>query len=271
MASSLGSIDRKTEWAAHHIGQLDVQLQQFMRMEPYEIETRPRPGAEGWTDYVLRNPKPIPEQVPLRIGDIVHNIRTALDHLACFAVEANGGPVGGSTAFPIVRSDDVPNPADYIATCGQKLRGASTPVIDLAKNLEPWVGGADQSLHIVHVLDINDKHRELLVALFKPLMKLGLPEALRAKLPADSSLLHHDWPSVMAKGERGTGMEPLKDDDVLFGSMSGPEGGNEAYVEVALADPYEIQGIPVVKMLTDLLRDTRIVIDRFRPLVAASS
>jgi hypothetical protein len=49
-------------------------------------------------DAVLRRP---PLEWGLIAGDAIHNMRSALDHLACVLVGENGGEITRSTSFPL--------------------------------------------------------------------------------------------------------------------------------------------------------------------------
>jgi hypothetical protein len=57
----------------------------------------------------------------------------------------------------------------------------------------------------------------------------------------------------------------LKDGDLITASWAGSDDDTEASLAVALAEPWEIQGIPVIEVLAKLRDETSAVIDRFRP------
>jgi len=95
------------------------------------------------------------------LGDAIHNLRTALDHLAWQAVIAASGKPNGGTSFPIL---SVPPTADQ---CG-RTRPQIPPSIprelrNILDKLQPYKGThpADHPLSVIHHLDIVDKHRKL--------------------------------------------------------------------------------------------------------------
>ncbi|MDA8303258.1 MAG: hypothetical protein M0005_17365 [Actinomycetota bacterium] len=48
-----------------------------------------------------------PARLAALIGDCVHNLRSALDHLATYLLEANGARPSPGTHFPIALTQDV--------------------------------------------------------------------------------------------------------------------------------------------------------------------
>lgn len=145
----------KIERAKEHVNQLDAELRAFHKWEPYHIVVKEEPQS-GDQIYRMK----INEQPPLRwaaiIGDIVHNLRSALDLLVNDMVRANHEIPDHHTAFPISCSAE-----DFEAEFLGKLRGASTEAISIIRNLKPYKGG-NEPLWILHCLDIADKHRLIL-------------------------------------------------------------------------------------------------------------
>src|SRR5688500_14497223 len=89
----------KLSRAREHLEQLKQQPEEVRRANLYTADIH-RDGR-----YVvarLRVLAPMPRHLPCIVGDIVHNIRCSLDHLACLAVESSGGTITRSTQFPIV-------------------------------------------------------------------------------------------------------------------------------------------------------------------------
>ena len=88
-------------------------------------------------------------------GDIVQNLRSALDHLAYQLAEV-GSP--GSTpsewvAFPIVR-----DAKDYESAKARKVKGMRPEAIKAIDSLKPYQGG-NEALWRLHELNNVDKHR----------------------------------------------------------------------------------------------------------------
>jgi hypothetical protein len=124
--------------------------------QPYAIdfEDNAETGQREWKVNRVTDP---PAGLPVIIGDLVHNLRAALDHLACQVVLANGGEIRRSTQFPIARSQ-----SDYVRIRNRQLAGASSEAIHVVDGIAPYPGG-NEALVKLHDLDITDKHKLLLV------------------------------------------------------------------------------------------------------------
>src|SRR5947199_5076580 len=92
-------IRSKLERAKHHILDLDSQFSTFLK-DAYTIGTKSKPEISHVQLYIA-DAKPIPDTFPLLIGDAVHNIRSALDHLVWQLVEATGDIPTNKNSFPI--------------------------------------------------------------------------------------------------------------------------------------------------------------------------
>ena len=143
----------KIEWAKKHIGDFDEWRCGFGKLKPYTLGSKPHPIAEiaHTTIYV--------EQVrdgdaALFIGDIVHNLRTALDHLAWQLVEAGGGMPNKDTFFPICERVE-----QYASAIGKgEIHCIRSEAKELLRKIQRWESGND-ALWFLHELDRIDKHR----------------------------------------------------------------------------------------------------------------
>src|ERR1700694_5642328 len=101
----------KVERAKKHIIELDNALTAFKSTKPYKIETYVNPKTPQILNYYLVEVDEVPDAISLICGDVFHNLRGALDHLAAQLVIAsgNGSSVSGDKAnvdigFPIFDS-----------------------------------------------------------------------------------------------------------------------------------------------------------------------
>ena len=100
--------------------------------------------------------EPVPRVVSSLIGDCVHNLRAALDLMACDLVRLNGGS-DENVNFPFPK-----HAKDFDREINRKnMNRASLDVVELIKTLQPYEGG-NKLLRAIHVMDIQDKHRALL-------------------------------------------------------------------------------------------------------------
>lgn len=99
---------------------------------------------------------PVWTNIPLAIGDAIHNLRSALDHLACDAVRLNHRSTK-DVYFPFGTTAETLE--DQIVR--KNFNRASPEAIQLLREQEPWRGGR-LALRAVHDLDVKDKH-ELII------------------------------------------------------------------------------------------------------------
>jgi hypothetical protein len=167
----------KLERAKKHVGDLVAMRDTFFETEPYKIiiEDEAKTG-----DRVFRVSKvvEVPTEILAAIGDIFHNLRCALDHLAWQLVLANGRTGTPQTAYPIFDTIKI-----YKARCGAKVNGISSTAIDLINQTKPYKGGNDD-LWRLHKLDNIDKHRLLLaVGIICPTMILDFNALAKSQNP----------------------------------------------------------------------------------------
>ena len=94
--------------------------------------------------------------VPAGVGDIAHNLRTALDHLMCHTLVVAGSTITSRDAFPI--SESVTRYESRRDGLVNRVRPSVIEALDL---LKPYKG-ANLDLWRIHELDrCIDKHRAL--------------------------------------------------------------------------------------------------------------
>src|ERR1700734_2134043 len=97
-------IELKLKWAEHHFHNFQVELSKFTRSHPYTIVIESDPDTRE-TLYRLANDLIVPSGFRTLAGDIIQNLRSALDYLAYALVIANGGKPTTGTMFPISDSN----------------------------------------------------------------------------------------------------------------------------------------------------------------------
>jgi hypothetical protein len=71
----------KADRAQDHLRSLGRQMQEFRASQPYTVVPEPT-DTPGRTAYRLRIHKPMPVAISTTVGDVLHNLRSALDSLA---------------------------------------------------------------------------------------------------------------------------------------------------------------------------------------------
>jgi hypothetical protein len=103
-----------------------------------------------------------PEHLGAIIGDIVHNLRAALDLVACDMVRAVEGKDANvaEVSFPFCKgAEDLER---RIREC--QFHRAGDRAVHVLRGLKPYRCGGDADLRAVHDLDRQDKHRSLILA-----------------------------------------------------------------------------------------------------------
>lgn len=243
----------KVERAKEHFSQLDAELGAFHERKPYRIVVEEGPQS-GDQIYRVK----ISEQPPLRwatiIGDIVHNLRSALDLLVCDMVRANGNIPNRNTTFPISRSAE-----DFEKGLPEKVCGVDKKVIRIIRDLKPYKGG-NEPLWILHSLDITDKHRLILSVgaayknfIMSPRLTLPWREDKIVELPS----------IAFRPADR---QYPLEDNAEVFcvkAAARALDSNFQFTFEVAFGDEEVVQGEPVLSTLKELINCVEGVIDTF--------
>lgn len=242
----LKAIRSKTERAIKHVDDLAAVCKTFIDSTPFTLGRETDPET-GYYHFNVTNVQTPPREVGLIAGDAIHNLRSALDHLACYLVLANGNRPSRQTCFPIFDSA-----AKYQAMDTKKVRGMSQDAIDAIDAAKPYKGGNDK-LHTLHELDIADKHHSLLATLVA---------VRQGTIEVNVSLRNFKAPPfALPKFQT-----PLKDGDVFFICEPGVENYTRIDFDVALCEPEIIKGrsiVPVLRQLVQSVDDTITAFEAF--------
>jgi hypothetical protein len=149
--SRITLIRAKTERAKQHLRSLEVQLAEYRsKIQPVVDEGRRM-------DLIISYPV-LSFEILTTAGDVVHNLRTALDHLAhqLVLVGSPNGPPPRKIEFPILE-----NKQEYDKKKAGKTEGMRADAIQAIDDLKPYKEG-NLALWKVRELDNIDKHRVLL-------------------------------------------------------------------------------------------------------------
>jgi len=148
-ASRIILVRAKVERAKHHLRSLEEQL------GPYRDKTRPVYAGNGMDLVALPL---LSFNILATAGDVVHNLRTALDHLAHQLVLV-GTPDGNpprQIEFPILESEE-----EYDKRKAAKTRGMRADAVQAIDDLKPYKE-RNPTLWRLRELDNIDKHRMIL-------------------------------------------------------------------------------------------------------------
>lgn len=139
--------------ARHHILELEQKIEAYRQTQPYSLSPAEfKPGDA----VAIRLPEKIPPDLSVIAGDVLHNLRSALDHLAYQLAVQNGAENISDVYFPFWR--DV---ATFNSTANERLKKFSNDAQTFISGLSPYPSG-NSVLWTLHQLNIIDKHRLLI-------------------------------------------------------------------------------------------------------------
>lgn len=156
--------------AQEHLGTLNAEFASYTESEPYRI-VRELDDEDNPTLVTIRlNQWTAPTaRWSVMIGDVLHNLRSALDHLAWQLVKINDGAPGRGTQFPIYADRILVKPDGTEVVRDITIAGGITPeAAALLESLQPYNRVEDPTLDplfILNKLSNQDKHRTLNVYL----------------------------------------------------------------------------------------------------------
>jgi hypothetical protein len=200
------------------------------------------------------------------IGEIAHDLRSALDNLVSQLVILNGESPTKRNQFPIFAV-----PAEYAQKVGSYLRGTTPIARTLIEALQPYHAGNGSRSHplwLLAELSNQDKHR------VPPLAVLNITAAdIRMSHPAGKKIFaigQDSWPPVLLPED--TRLDAFEDHaDIMSFVLVMP--GSQVNVDfqfttaIAFADVGDATGQPVRKTLHALADFVEMTLERdFAPL-----
>ena len=155
-AGCIAKLDRALEL----LNLLEVEAASYFEEHPIRLEVQHR--NEGLDcSLVAFGPDAPPTRFAVIAGEIVHHLRSSLDHLICALVLKNGNTPGKFNQFPICV-----NQKAFKEACNRRqLDGLSPTAKAIVASDQPYTSQTpeDTILQVVSELDNADKHRLLVV------------------------------------------------------------------------------------------------------------
>jgi hypothetical protein len=260
----LALIRVKVERASKHIAEINTEIGILTTSHPYEVAPKGDPHI-GQPRFYLTKAAPIPLHFGAIVGDVVQNLRSALDHLVYQLFLVNGGTnaTAAHLYFPTDSSATL-----YKASAPRKIQGLRQDAIDAINSIEPYDGGKGAELSVLNRLNRTDKHRLLITV-----TSVSYPD-----VPL-KSLIEHIAPEIIANF-------PVPDDVILRAAspdIYGLKVGDEVPLDprwklkmgqkvqfrfgLAFNEPGVIKGkpmLPTLKQMADLVDH---LILSFRPFL----
>ena len=128
--SRLALVRNKTEWAKKNLNNLEKLANEHIFDTEYVVSTHPDSAKTS-----LQRMDKMPFDIVLMAGDVIHNLRSALDHLAFNLVQVGGGIPTTKTCFPIAETRE-----KYESSKAGKVRGMTDAAKAAIDDLHPYGG-----------------------------------------------------------------------------------------------------------------------------------
>jgi hypothetical protein len=152
MSDPFESSRRKIANAEKHHLNLHREIEAFERLNPYKRVVEPHPDKPDHVVHKVKLTKELPVSIADTVGDIVQNLRNALDN-ATYAVAVASGRVNPkNAAFPFARSV-----AEMANSLGRS-KDVPKEIQSLFCGFQPYLGG-DEVLWTLNEMCVADKHK----------------------------------------------------------------------------------------------------------------
>jgi hypothetical protein len=245
----------KLKRAKQHIRDFDSRIRAFKKSNPCKLATKKNPKTSNTLACYVKSIAKLPADLPVVAGDILFNLRSALDHVAMQLWLASPGRKGGKRAvqFPIAS-----DPTEYGAAIGGQIQGARQDIVKVLTGIEAYKGGRGHQFWVLRELNNVDKHRLLLrVATGRRSLDMGTitmamaPPAIRNKFASLKKLYFTpngpsmQMPDVLYSLNKGDELFGFTTKAKLYKKVDLP-------VEVAFDEPQIGQGDSAVKTVQDI-------------------
>jgi hypothetical protein len=153
----LQGIRAKLARALEHLLIADDQLHEYLDKDPFHL-LRYDDETTRTMVYVFRvDPQP-PIELAVTIGDALHQMRSAVDHIAYGLVLAAGNEPTYKTTFPVLLAEPVGSKPPVVHG---GITHAALAAVSAVQPYQAGSGAEGHPLHVLHRLANIDKHRTL--------------------------------------------------------------------------------------------------------------
>lgn len=165
---ALRSAKIKLTRARKHIKSIELSIAKYVRAHPYKVT-----NSKGKKTTKVTVKKTPPPEISVIAGEVIYQIRSALDHLifglikknpAAYAIEPDWER---RCEFPIILKLPKGKTAPLKRKDIQHLPGISDPAFTFIESVQPYyvIGATNNALRIIGLLSNIDKHRRLNVVI----------------------------------------------------------------------------------------------------------
>lgn len=214
--------------------ELSVEVAAYIARDPYcALVMRKKATNHHFIGFLNR--EFVPDTVTTIFGDILHNLRSALDLLANDLV-ALSGSTPKRVYFPFAISE-----SELPAQIGDKMKGATPEVIQMITALKPYRNG-NEALRALHDLNVRDKHVALLGAGAGGSISFGMDQMTVGHAPG---WYHTDFSKTPYTPIDTTGF-PVEEGDEILGKAA------EGETNVHIGEGLPLAGNDVLETVAEL-------------------
>lgn len=266
MTTLFSGIDAKLERAAQLIEQVAKEESDFLGKSPppvRAVSSHSSDGRELRLDAFADSAPPV--RFSVLAGEVVHHLRSALDHVIWALATQNVGTPASKIQFPIYEKK-----ADFEKALERGIvSGVGVAAIEVIRSLQPFTAkdSDDTVLAVLAKLDNVDKHRLLVVTttaaqLGEELVFENNPDVVVSK-GDNIAVTKIDVPNFVNVKPGGSRVGTVTCADPAFGLRF----RSDLEVKVAFEKLGRVAAMPVVRGLTLLHEGVVNSIARFRPLI----
>jgi hypothetical protein len=249
------------ERASEHAKDLKAEIKAFLETDPYELvhEFDPDAFPDGPPGTLRRrgihlyrvNAAPVPDRISILAGDVLKDLRSALDYVAWQLALAVSDDPPATTAFPIFASEKA-----YKRDRKRYIGGIDQAIHADFEAVQPYHAGDEATKHplwVLHRMANDDKHRV-------PHIVASLPTGIGFERPPGLDLF------VQVKiGPVDEGEDPVATAGIIRGAPADKEPNLLATFDVAFGKDTPAVEITVFGEIDRIGREVDAVISRFLP------
>lgn len=255
----------KLERAEETLNALELETARLLSQDPALVRLEKKHINNGleyaFIAYGDTNP---PLRFSVVAGEIVHHMRSSLDHLIYALVTRNGGNPTFQHQFPICATDKA-----FKQACERgQIKGVGANAKRLIRSVQPFTTPTpdDTVLYVVSQYDNADKHRLLVVVI--AVAELGQPVTIGTNSTiAETEERRGKLPNIVGFGEWGP-KKVCKEGATVFSiklAEPAPELTAEAFLipQLALDQCGRVKSAPLIPTLRNILAGVRHTIELF--------
>lgn len=255
----------KVERAKENIENLNREITAFLNRDPkpYKVVGQHQNDGREYAFIVSGDPY-VPPRFSVLAGEIVHHLRSSLDHLVHALIVRNGGTPANNNQFPICTTRE-----KFERACNSgAIQGVIRSAKKIIRSVQPYTSATpdDTILTVIHDYDVLDKHRLLVVvatvAQLGREIKMGTDKEIIAAMGES-----YQPPAIVKFGDPSRRKITKEGVEVFTISFAKPAPDFKAKANIVSNIAFEKCGrvklVPVILALTNFLRGTVHTIDQF--------